>query len=77
MNVRRLQVAMDDAVLMCSFQRLRDLACDIESFGKGNGAAGNPIGQRLALDQLHDDDLQAVGFLEAVDRGDVRVIEAG
>ena len=37
--------------------------------------AQQAIGQRLALDQLHDQEMSAVGLLEAVERGDVRVIQ--
>ena len=35
----------------------------------------DPIGERRPFDQLHDQRVQAAGILEAVDRGDVRMIE--
>ena len=38
-------------------------------------ARASAIGQRLALDQLEDQRAHAVGLLEAVDRGDVGMIE--
>ena len=35
----------------------------------------NPLGQIVALDQFHDESVLACGFLEPVDRGDVRMIQ--
>ena len=40
-------------------------------------AAREPLGEVLALDQLHDEGADAARLLEAVDRGDVRVLERG
>ena len=41
------------------------------------GAVRNALGERLTTHQLHDEELVAVMFLEAVDGGDVLVIELG
>ena len=38
---------------------------------------GNPVGERGAFDQLQDECPSPLGFLDAVDGGDVRVVEAG
>jgi hypothetical protein len=43
----------------------------------GEGAARQPRLQRLSVDELHHDDLSRVQPLEAVDGGDVRVVERG
>ena len=41
-------------------------------------SAAQPVGQRLALDQLHDEDGHAaIGLLEAVEGGDTGVVERG
>ena len=44
---------------------------------RGSGAALQPLGEVLALDELHDEGADAARLLEAVDRGDVRVLELG
>jgi hypothetical protein len=42
------------------------------------GAAAQPVGEALALDQLHDQDGNAaVGVLEAVKRSDAGMVEGG
>ena len=43
----------------------------------GSGPALQPLGEVLALDELHDEGADAARLLEAVDRGDVRVLELG
>ena len=40
-------------------------------------SARDPIGQRLAVDELQHQAADAVSFLEAVNRSDVRMIERG
>ena len=40
-----------------------------------SGAGREPLGERLARHQLQDEEARVAGFLEAVDRGDVRVVE--
>ena len=42
-----------------------------------NGPAGETIGQRRPFDQLHDDRVHAAGDFEAVDGGDVRMVQRG
>ena len=41
----------------------------------GNRPLRDPIGERRAFDQLHDQGVQAAGILEAIDLRDVRMIE--
>jgi hypothetical protein len=48
---------------------------DLERSGDRQRPAREPLGQRLALDQLHDENVPAAGFLHAVERGNVRVIQ--
>ena len=68
---------MDDPVLMGFFERLGDLLRDVDRFVDGNRPTFEPRGEILALDQLEHQKRLAVRFLEAVDGGDVRVVERG
>ena len=43
----------------------------------GIAPARDPLRQVVALDQFHHERVDAVGILEPVDRGDVRMIERG
>ena len=54
-----------------------DLERDAHRLFEGQRAALQPLGERLALDQLQHQVGRAVDQLEAVDRGDVRVVERG
>ena len=45
---------MDDALLVRRFERLRDLPRDRQRLVEGQRAARDPIGERVALDQLED-----------------------
>ncbi len=68
---------MDDALLVRGGKRL----------GHGPADRGNPLRrqppfrdrpvQRLPLDQLHGQEVDAVGFVDGMDRDDVRVVEGG
>jgi len=54
---------------------LGDLLRDGQAVGERHGAAGDDRREILTLDQLHHERRDAVALLQAVDRGDVRVIE--
>ncbi len=66
---------MDDALLVCGLEGLRDLPGDLQRLFNRDRSRLQPVGQRLALDQLHDEQVATVGFFESVQRGNVRVIE--
>ncbi len=68
---------MDDAVLVCGFERLGDLPSDREGFINWNRSFCNAIGERRSLDQLHHQGANSIGFLEAVNDGDVGMTESG
>jgi hypothetical protein len=76
-DVGRLQVAMDDSLLVRGHERLADLARNGECDGDRKRSTVEPIGQRRSLDQLEDQGSDAVRFFQAVDGADVRVIECG
>ena len=54
LDVRGLEVAVNDALLVRRFERLRDLLARCDRLVRRNGAARNPIGDGLALDELED-----------------------
>jgi len=81
---------MDDALVVRGVERVDDLPRDGECVGDGNRAAGPPaqaghyictacqaLRQGLPVDELEDEEAPALGFFEAVDGGDVRVVERG
>ena len=67
---------MDDSLLVGLFQGLGDLARDRKAFIYGKTSLGQPIGQGRPFDQLHDQGRAAAAGLQAVDLGDVRVVQA-
>jgi len=68
---------MDDSLVVGSLQGRRDLLRDRERFVEFDPAALQALGQVFSLDELQNQEHLAVRFVEAVDRGDVRVIEGG
>ena len=52
LDVRRLQIAVDDALLVRGFERIRYLARQCQSFIQAHGSARDSVGQRLAVDQF-------------------------
>ncbi len=68
---------MNDALLVCGFERLGNLPGDRERLIDGRRALRDAIRQRLALDQLHDQGANAIGRLESVNGGDVRMVQRG
>ena len=66
---------MDDAVLVRRFESLRDLFRDRQCLVERNRAARNPMREVLALDELHHQRTHTSALFQAVDMGDVRVIQ--
>ena len=76
LDVARLEIAMDDALLVRGFERRRDLARDAQRLverksGRRARTLREQLGQRLAFDQLHH---QVVGP-DVVQRADVGMIQ--
>ena len=59
LDVGRLEVAVDDALLVRDLERLGQLHGEVESFFDGRLASGEPLGQILALDQLQHEKAKA------------------
>ena len=62
-------------LLVRGFERVRDLLRDRQRFVERNRAARDPLRQIVALDEFHHEGVHARRLLEAVDRGDVRMIQ--
>ena len=77
-DVARLQIAVDDALLVSGLDHLADALEEGDEPLEGNPPLGlEPAGQRDAAHQLHGDPQEAVRLgAEGVDVGGVRVVEA-
>jgi hypothetical protein len=75
LDVRRLQIAMNDPLLVRGFEGQRDLPRDRQSFVERHGSAPDALRQIVAFDELHHEGGHAAAFFETVNAGDVRVIQ--
>ena len=75
LDVRWLQIAVDDALLVRGFEGLGDLLRDRQRLIERDWPARDALGKIFALDELHDESRAAVGVFESVDGADVRVIQ--
>ena len=66
---------MNDALLMCGFHRLGNLAGDRYRFVEWDRPLSDAIRKRGSLYQLQHECLDAVGVLQPVDRRDVGMIQ--
>jgi hypothetical protein len=76
-HVRRLHVAVEDARPMRLAEGGRDLYDDRDRLRRGQGTAGEDVGQPPALDHLHDDQESAPGLDQVVHCADAGVIQGG
>jgi len=77
LDVGRLQVAMHDALVVSRIEGVRYLTRDWQRIVKRERTVHETIGERRALDELHDEGIHTISLLEAVDVGDVGMIERG
>ena len=66
---------MDDAPRVRGFDCFRDLLRDGQRLIEGNRALPDPLRRVVTFDELPDAGMRASGFLDRIDRGDVRMIE--
>ena len=66
---------MDDAPLVCRFERFSDLNRQSKRFLDGYRPFLEPVGERGAVDKLLDQEAVSVRFFQAVDRCDVGMIQ--
>ena len=75
-DVAGLQVAVHHALAMRFVQRLGELDADAERLFERERAFFQSLGKRLALEQLHDDEVDTVLATDVVERADVRMVQA-
>jgi hypothetical protein len=68
---------MHDTFLVRRLQRFSNLRCHSQCLFQRNRAPLNFLGQRLSRHQFHDEELPSTGFLYAVNRRDVGMIQRG
>jgi hypothetical protein len=76
-DVLRLEIAMNDPLVVGHSQRLGHLQADLRRLLPGDGRRVDPRAQALALQELHDDERAAVDDGHLVNRHDARVRERG
>jgi hypothetical protein len=77
LHVRGLQIAMNDATLMCVFKPFGDLLGKGQSFLQGKRPLPDALGERWPFDQFHHQGAPAVGFFDSVNRSNVGMVERG
>ena len=75
LDVRRLEIAMNNPTLVRRFERFSDLHGDRQRLVQWDAPLSESVGERGTLDQLEDQRLRAGRFLEPVDCGDIGVIQ--
>ena len=75
-DVRRLDVAMDDALRVRGAERFGDLHRQVEH-GVELQLRRDALAKRLPLEQLHHDEGLAVVLFDVVNRADVRMVQCG
>ena len=75
LDIRRLEVAVDDPLLVGRFERLRNLPRDRQRLVERDRPARDALRQIVALDQFHHEGRDAPALFEAVDAGDVGMVQ--
>ena len=75
LDVGGFQIAVDDALLVRRLEGAGHLQRNRHRFVERDRAPGDAIGERRSFDQLEHERGASRLFLDAIDRGDVRMIE--
>ena len=75
-DVRRLEIAMDDAALMECVEGAQDRQGDSGCLGQGDGPLREPHVERLAVEQLHCDEDPLANLVYLVDLADGGMVHA-
>ncbi len=76
-DIGRFQVAVHDSLLVCRAESLREGDRDLEDLIDRHPAVGDDPIERSPFDQLHGQELHAVGLFDRVHRHDARMVESG
>ena len=77
-DVRRLDIAMHDALRMCRIERVGDFDAQLDdpvNFERLERMPLDEMFERLPFEQLHHEELLPLVFADVIDRADVRVIQ--
>ena len=75
-DVGGLEIAMDDASLMRGGERIGHGFRDFDDLRGGESTGRHEAIERLAFDELHGEEVDAVGLFDGENGDDVRVIES-
>lgn len=76
-DVFGLDIAVEDAFLVGVLKCVADFWDDGEGFGGGEFAHAHGLAKVEAIDEFHDEVIEAAGVAEVMDHDDIRMIEAG
>ncbi len=82
LDVRGLEVPVDDPLLVCRLQRLGDLTSQGQRFFEWKGAGREAHREVVPVDELHDEEMAGRGrgrtrdFFEGMDGGNPRMVQA-
>ncbi len=68
---------MHDTLRVCGLECVGNLNCQRQQFVCLKRLPGNPVLERLALQQLHGDEGPALGFVNVINRTNIRVVQGG
>ena len=68
---------MDDAAFVGVFEGFADLFGDWQRFGDGDRSGFDTVRKSWAFDQFHDQGVRGAGVFEAIDGGNVGMVEGG
>jgi hypothetical protein len=77
LDVGRLQVAVDDPLLVRRLERFGHLPGDRQRLLDRDRSLADPVGERRPFDQFHHERGHARALLQPVDGGDVGVVQRG
>ena len=74
LDVGGFQIPVDDAFLVRRFERLRDLTADSKGLDHRQATAQQAVAKSITGHELHHEKRRALGFVEFVHSGDVRMV---
>ncbi|HEV8336851.1 MAG TPA: hypothetical protein VGR67_10570 [Candidatus Polarisedimenticolia bacterium] len=77
LDVRRLEIAMDDSPLVGRLESLGDLPCDRQGLLERHGPVRDSVGERRSLDQLEHQRRRPGRFFHPIDGADGAVAQRG
>ena len=76
-DVGGLEVAMDDSLVVRGREGVGKRVADVDDLVGGQAVSGDDAVERLALDELHGEEVDAAGLFNGVDGDNVGMVERG